>query len=242
MKTVFITGGTRGVGKSLVEEFCKNGYNVLFCYEKSEDLARKLEQDMASQGYKCTGFKLDVSNEKEVAAFFENLLKTQKIDCLVNNAGIGLNQKMLVDVTQSEWQKIFDVNVNGVFYVTKAVVKSMMYTGGRIINIGSMWGEKGASCEVCYSASKGAIISFTKALAKELASSGVTVNCLSLGVIDTDMNSHLTKEDMLELANETPLSRLGTPSDVSPMAVFLCSDKASFITGQIITIDGGFTL
>lgn len=242
MKTVFITGGTRGVGKALVEEFCKNGYKTLFCYEKSTEIAEKLESKMQKNGYSCKGYKLNVSNENEVNAFFEKLLDNEKIDCLINNAGIGLEQKMLVDVTSNEWQKVFSVNVNGVFYVTKAVIKSMMYTGGRIVNIGSMWGEKGASCEVCYSASKGTIISFTKALAKELASSGVTVNCLSLGVIDTDMNAHLTKEDMQALKDETPLSRIGVAQDVSPMAVFLCSDKASFITGQIITIDGGFTL
>lgn len=243
MKTVFISGGTRGVGRQLVIDFCKNGYKVIFCYKNSTDLANKLVEELTKQNYLVEGYRLDIADNSSVQNFFTKLYQTDKIDILINNAGIALPQQMLVDTTIAQWNEIFNTNVTGVFNVTTAVVGKMMFNGfGRIINIGSMWGVNGGSCEVCYSASKGAIISFTKALAKELASSNITVNCLSLGVIDTDMNSHLTNQDIQELIVNTPLSRIGKPSDITGMALLLAGDNGSFITGQNIIIDGGFTL
>ena len=241
MKTVFITGGTRGIGKALVEGFCKAQYRVLFCYKNSTNKAFELEQKLTQLGYNVKGFKLDISSYSDVESFFNELFKTEKIDVLINNAGICLPQKMLIDTTIDEWETIFKTNVTGFFAVTKMVAKNMMFTGGNIINISSMWGNVGGSCEACYSSSKGAINSLTLALAKELSSANIKVNCISLGVMDTDMNTHLTTEDMDELKQNTPLGRIGKPEDIVDVALLL-SKKDIFITGQIITVDGGFTL
>ena len=241
MKTVFITGGTRGIGKALVEGYAKAGYKVLFCYKNSVEKAIEIENNLTNLGYNVKGFKLNIADYLEVEKFFDRLFSTEKIDILVNNAGICLPQKMLIDTTIDEWNSIFATNVTGVFAVTKMVAKNMMFSGGNIINISSMWGNVGGSCEACYSSSKGAINSLTLALAKELSSANIKVNAISLGVMDTDMNSHLTPSDIIELQQNTPLARIGKPEDVVDMALLLSKDDV-FITGQIITIDGGFTL
>lgn len=241
MRTVFITGGSRGVGKALVEGFCKNNYRVLFCYKNSTKQAESLTQKLQKQGYDVSCYKLDISDSLACDKFFTNLLATEKIDVLINNAGIALPQQMFIDSNYSEWQDVFATNVLGTFSVTKNVVKSMIFTGGNIINIGSMWGNVGGSCEAPYSASKGAINSFTLALAKELSTANIKVNCLSLGVMDTDMNKHLSKEDILQLKEITPLNRIGKPQDIVDIALVLAKENC-FITGQIITVDGGFTL
>lgn len=241
MKTVFITGGTRGIGKGLVEGYCKAGYKVLFCYKNSTEKATELEQKLTNLGYQVKGYQLDISSYYDVEKFFTKLFESEKIDVLVNNAGICLPQKMLIDTTIEEWENLFKTNVTGVFAVTKMVAKQMMFRGGNIINISSMWGNVGGSCEACYSSSKGAINSLTLALAKELSSANIKVNCISLGVMDTDMNRHLTKEDMEELKQNTPLGRIGKPEDIVDVALLL-SKEDIFITGQIITVDGGFTL
>lgn len=243
MKTVFISGGSRGIGRQMTMDFCSKGYKVLFCYEKSAEQAAELEKEMEKAGYSCKGYRLDISDSRAVGEFFKNLFNIETIDVLINNAGIALEQKMLIDTSIDEWRRLFDVNVNGVFNLTKEIASKMIYKGyGRIINVASIWGVSGGSCEVCYSATKGAIISFTKALAKELASANITVNCISPGVIDTDMNGHLNSLDKQALVEQTPISRLGQPNDVSKLALFLADEDAGFITGQNIIVDGGYIL
>ena len=241
MKTVLITGGSRGIGKALVKAYANANYRVLFCYNKSKEKAEKLVEELTNQSLNVNCFKMDVSNFSETETTLNKLLNKEKIDVLVNNAGVAPKQKMLIDTTEQEFDNTFNTNVKGVYAVTKLVAKQMMFNSGSIINISSMWGNVGGSCEAIYSASKGAINTFTLALAKELSSANIKVNAISLGVMDTDMNAHLTPSDMEELKNMTPLGRIGKPEDVTELALLL-SREDSFITGQIITVDGGFTL
>ena len=194
-------------------------------------------------GVKCLLVKADVSVEEEVNNMINIVLKEfGKIDVLVNNAGVSLS-KLFQLTTNDEIARVFGVNTFGVINCSKAVVPSMVSEkSGKIINISSIWGKVGASMETIYSASKGAVIVFTMALAKELAPSGICVNCVCPGVIDTDMLLEYNEEDKKELKNQTPLNRLGTPQDVADAVYFLASDKSNFITGQVITVDGGFAL
>lgn len=234
MKKVLITGGSRGIGAACVREFSKRGYRVFFNYEKSEADAEKLCSQTGAAGFKCS-----VCDSPAVSKMIE---KTGKIDILVNNAGIS-RINLFTDITEKEWDEIFDVNIKGMFIVTKAVLPGMINQKyGKIINISSMWGVSGGSCEVHYSASKAAVIGFTKALAKEEGPSGINVNCIAPGVIETEMNAHLNNEDKARLCGETPLMRLGSPEETAKIAAFLASDDASFITGQVIRADGGITI
>ena len=229
MKKVLITGGSRGIGAEAVRQFCKNGYSVTFTYEKNDEKAAELAKETGTKAIKC-----DVSDYVEVKkANFTD------IDILINNAGIA-QQKLFTDITEDDWDRMFDVNIKGMFNVTKAVLPDMIHNKwGRIINLSSMWGITGASCEVHYSASKAAVIGFTRALAKEVGPSGITVNCIAPGVIDTDMNKGF---DVSELKEETPLQRIGKVTDIVPSMLFLASDDASFITGQILGINGGIVI
>ncbi len=236
MKNVLITGGSRGIGADMVKLFSEKGFSVAFTYKSSEEKALSLAKDTGSLAI-CA----DSANENEVILavkkandFFGN------IDVLINNAGIS-SFSLFTDISSDTWREIFDVNVNGAFYFTKAVLPQMIQKKqGRIINISSIWGLSGSSCEVHYSATKAALIGMTKALAKELGPSNITVNCIAPGLIDTDMNSALSEEDIKALTDETPLGRIGSARDVSNSAYFLSSDEASFITGQVISVDGGF--
>ena len=187
--------------------------------------------------------KADVSDSKQVNDMAEFIHKNYgKIDVIVNNAGIS-QQKMFTDITENDWDRMFDVNMKSMYLVTKAFVDDMIYKqSGKIINISSMWGVTGGSCEVHYSAAKAAVIGFTKALAKELGPSGICVNCVAPGVIETEMNSHLTKEDFDCLCEETPLERLGKPEEVAKTVRFLASENADFITGQVVNVDGGMVI
>ena len=238
-KTVLVTGASRGIGAEIAREFAKAGFNVVINYlqsiEKAENLAKELNG---------IALQADVADFAQVQAMTEQALKTfGKIDVLVNNAAIALPQQLLTDTTETEWNRVFDVNVRGVFNCTKAVLDSMVTNhSGSIINVSSIWGQTGGSCEVAYSASKAALIGFTKALAKELGPSGIRVNCVAPGVIDTDMNAHLSISDMQALCNETPLGVIGKPSHIAKTVLFLASDDALFITGQTITADGGIAL
>lgn len=233
MKNVLITGGSRGIGRACVKAFSAAGYRVFFTYNKSEDLSRELEKECGA-----IAIKADVAKESHVV--FDTIAKYGKVFALINNAGIS-EQKMFQDISVDDWDRMFNTNIRGMFLTTKGVIDDMISEkSGRIINISSIWGIRGASCEVHYSASKSAVIGFTKALAKEVGPSGITVNCIAPGVIDTDMNSILDGETLCELAEETPIGRLGTPEDIASLALFLCSDKASFITGQVVAADGGF--
>lgn len=243
MKTVLITGASRGIGKEIATKFAKNGYNIILNYNKSEKKAKELAESLNEIGARTLLCKADVSNDKEV----EKMVKTAlamfgNIDVLVNNAGVSLS-KILQETTSSEIQKTFGVNTFGTINCTKAVVKNMISNKcGKVINISSIWGKVGASMETVYSASKGAVIAFTLALAKELAPSNISVNCICPGVIETDMLNCYTDEEKNELKINTPMLRLGTTEDIANAVYFLASDNASFITGQVLTVDGGFVL
>ena len=236
MKTVFITGGSRGIGRAMVELFSKNGYNVAFTYKSSDDEARQL-------GEKCSALpiKADSASEEEIKRAVKSALDAfGGVDCLINNVAVS-SFSLFTDITAEEWKDMFAVNVTSAFLYTKAFLPGMIKKQkGRIINISSMWGIVGSSCEVAYSATKAALIGMTKALAKEVGPSGITVNAIAPGVIDTKMNSALSDDDMEILKNETPLMRIGAPSEVAEAALFLASDAASFITGDVINVSGGY--
>ncbi len=235
-KTVFITGSSRGIGRAAAEVFYKSGYNVVINYNNSEKEALELSQKLSGSLL----VKGDVSKEKDVSEMIEKAISHfGKIDVLINNAGISV-VNLLEDTTLKEWERLFSVNVTGTFLASKYAAKHMIKNhSGKIINISSIWGVSGASCESCYSASKGAVIAFTKALAKELGPSGITVNCVAPGFIDTDMNSDISPEDTKAFCDDTPLGRIGTAQDVAKTLLFLASENADFITGQIISCDGG---
>lgn len=243
MKTVLITGASRGIGREIAIRFASEGYNIVLNYNTSESKAKTIAKYIKDMGVKCLLVKADVSVEEEVNNMINIVLKEfGKIDVLVNNAGVSLS-KLFQLTTNDEIARVFGVNTFGVINCSKAVVPSMVSEkSGKIINISSIWGKVGASMETIYSASKGAVIVFTMALAKELAPSGICVNCVCPGVIDTDMLLEYNEEDKKELKNQTPLNRLGTPQDVADAVYFLASDKSNFITGQVITVDGGFAL
>ena len=240
-RTVLITGGTRGIGRACSVLFAQKGYNVIALYRNDDSAAKKLTED-------CTGaslitLKCDVADNEAVKNCYNTIAqKFGGADILINNAGIA-EQKMLCDVTFDDWNRMFAVNVGSVYNTVSCVYSHMVsQKWGRIINFSSIWGITGASCEVHYSASKAAVIGFTKALAKELGPSGVCVNCIAPGVIDTDMNSHLTAEDMEALCDETPLCRIGKPEEIASLAFYLASEEASFVTGQIISPNGGIVI
>ena len=238
-KTVLITGASRGIGKAAAELFQKNGYNVIINYNSSEKKALELVDKLPGS----IAIKGDVSNESDVKAMFEKAIAHfGKIDVVINNAGVAIT-KLITDTTMSDWENLFGINVTGTFLVSKCASEHMIKNhSGKIINISSIWGVSGASCEACYSASKGAVITFTKALAKELGPSGITVNAVAPGFIDTDMTKDISPEDRDAFCEETPLGRIGKPEDVANLLLFLASENADFITGQIIGCDGGAIL
>lgn len=242
MKTVAVTGGTRGIGRETVKLFAREGYRVAFLYLNSDDKAQELVDEVKEYG-DVMAVKCDVSDLSQVESAFDKIRSEfGRIYALVNNAGIA-QQKLFTDITAQEWERMMGVNAGGVFNCCRAVLPDMIHEkDGRIINISSMWGQVGASCEVHYSASKAAVIGLTKALAKEVGPSGITVNCIAPGVIDTDMMSTFPDDVKKELADETPLCRLGTSSDVAKAVLFLAGDGASFITGQVIGVNGGMVI
>lgn len=239
MKTILVTGGSRGIGRAIVEKFAKEGFNVILNYNKSEYAAL----DIAKKYQNVEIFKADVSNPKDVEAMI-NFAETKfkKIDILINNAGIS-SSSLLQDLSLEEWNKLFEVNVTGTFLVTKNVLPNMISNkNGKIINISSVWGLVGASMEVGYSATKAAIIGFTKALAKEVGPSGITVNSIAPGIVMTDMVNNLSIEEFEEIRKDIPLEKIGETSDIAKLAFFLASDDANYITGQIISPNGGWVI
>ena len=231
---VLVTGGSRGIGKACVELFSREGHEVIFFYRSSHTAAMELEAATGAKAVMC-----DVGSADDVRGA---MTEAGDVDVLINNAGVS-RFNLFDNISDSEWREVIDTNLSGAFYVSREAARSMIAKKrGRIINVGSMWGKTGASCEVHYSASKAGLRGMTMALAKELGPSGITVNCIEPGVIDTEMNAHLSPDDVRSLCHDTPLGRLGTPMEVAHLAYFLASDKAAFITGQIIGIDGGFAV
>lgn len=241
MPIVLITGGTRGIGKACTKLFLEKGYKVIATYEKNEIKASELKNKYPDKNLLIK--KCDVSDYEEVKNLFSEIKNIYGgVDILINNAGIA-QQKMFCDIQRQEWDKMMDVNIGSIFNTVKCAYDYMVSKKwGRIINVSSIWGMTGASCEVHYSASKAAVIGFTKALAKELGPSNVCVNCVAPGVIDTEMNSHLSEEDYDALSDETPLCRIGKPKEVASLVLYLASDDASFITGQVISPNGGMVI
>ena len=241
-KTVVVTGASRGIGREIAIEFARNGYNVLANYNNSEKEAIELEKMLIEEGYSIKVFKADVSKSYESDAMIEYCLKEfGGLDVLVNNAGIS-QDKLFTDITDEEWEKMMSVNVTSVFNCSRRALQHMIWEkSGSIINITSMWGETGGSCEVHYSASKAAIIGMTKALAKEVGPSNIRVNAVSPGVIMTDMCAYYGEDTLNELKDETPLMKLGKPEDVAETVYFL-AEKAKFITGQVIGVNGGMVI
>lgn len=240
-RTVLITGASRGIGRATAVVFAKNGFNVAVNYCRSEDKANALIDELKGYGVKAAAYRADVSDKSAVTEMFRRAeAELDKISVLVNNAGIA-EQALFSDITEEMWDRMFDVNVKGAYNCAQEALSSMIHEKyGRIVNVSSMWGISGASCEVHYSASKAALIGFTKALAKEVGLSGITVNCIAPGVIETDMNAALSEEAMNVLKEDTPLNRIGAPKDAAEAIFFLSSDKSGFITGQVLSVDGGF--
>ena len=239
MKTALITGGTKGIGKAVALAFLQRGYEVILNYHSDQQTALETQEEFNMLGYCPILLRADVSDELQVKNMFRDFFSIyDRLDVLVNNAGIS-KIKVIQDTTVADWNKIFDVNVKSTFLCCREVTNRMVAAGGgSIINISSIWGEVGASCEVAYSASKGAVIAFTKDLAKELAPSNVRVNCVSPGVIDTDMNAHLTGAETEELIESIPVGRIGSPSDVGEAVVFMAEN--GYITGEVLSVGGGF--
>ena len=240
-KVALITGASRGIGRAIAIEFARQGASVIINYSTDYEGAKEtLEEVKRVSGYGII-IKGDISSFEKCNIIVEETLKIMgKIDILVNNAGIS-QIGLFMEATEEEIQRIVSTNLLGVMYLTKYILKEMVSRkNGNIINISSMWGEVGASCEVLYSTTKGGLNAFTKALAKEVAPSNIRVNCIAPGVIDTKMNSFLGEEEKKTLEEEIPLGRFGNPSEIGKLAVFLCSDDSSYITGEIIRADGGF--
>ena len=242
-KTVLITGASKGIGATMAIRFAEKGYNVVMNYNSSVQSALILQKSLEESGYSVTAFRANVKNRADVDLMIkETIYKYGSIDVLINNAGVSY-QGLLTDMSEHDWNDVVGVNLNGVFNCTQAALPHMIKNkSGKIINISSMWGEVGASCEVAYSATKAAVIGFTKALAKEVGPSGINVNCIAPGLIETGMNQALTLEDVEALVNDTPMGRIGSTNDVAETALFLVSDEANFITGQILGVNGGLVI
>lgn len=238
---VIVTGGSRGIGKCLVENLARDGYNVLLNYNKSEKQARKIQEDLRKDGIIIEIFKADVSKKEQVKAMVEFALKKWgSIDVLINNAGIAKLQ-MFQDVKEEDWNEIIDTNLKSAFYASQEVLQSMIHKKkGLIINISSMWGQVGASCETVYAISKAGIDAMTKSLAKELGPSNIRVNSIAPGVIDTEMNSKIDEHIKNQIKDETPLRKIGEPIDIYKCAKWLIEDE--FTTGQVIGINGGYVI
>ena len=230
MEHVLITGGSRGIGAAAVRAFARAGYRVSFFYEKSREAAEALAAETGGEAIRC-----DVADTEVVARAVESLPPVQ---VLVNNAGIS-HVGLISQISPQEWDRLFAVNVKSIYNTVRAVLPAMLQAqAGAIVNVSSMWGQAGASCEAAYSATKGAVIALTQALARELGPSGIRVNAVSPGLIDTEMNACLSPEDKEILAGETPLGRVGRPEEVAEAILYLA--RAGFVTGQILPVNGGY--
>ena len=239
MKTIIVTGGARGIGKAIVYELAKKNYNVILNYNKSEEEAIKIKNELSQEGYNIEIVKADVTIKSQIEQMVEFVLKKyNKIDVLINNAGIS-QIKPFADITEEDFDKIINVNLKSMFYTAQAVLSSMLQQQkGLIINMSSIWGNIGASCEVHYSTAKAGVNGFTKALAKELGPSNIRVNAIAPGIIDTEMNKHLNDEEIKNIKNEIPLEKIGKAEEIAKAVRWLVEDE--YTTGQIISIDGGW--
>lgn len=240
-KTALVTGASRGIGAACAAALAKAGYAVVVGYHTGREEAEAVCTNILQTGGECAALGLDVSDAAQAQAAAEFTLERYgRIDLLVNSAGIA-HFSLASETTDAQWRRVFAVNTDGVFHMCRAVLPQMIgRKSGCILNIGSMWGEVGASCETAYSASKAAVIGYTKALAKEVGPSGIRVNCISPGLIDTEMNRMLSDADKAAVVEETPLGRMGTPQEVARLVCWLAEDR--FITGQVIGINGGLVI
>ena len=242
-RSVFVTGGSRGIGRAVTRRFAMAGDRVLFTYKSRRREAEALEKELKDAGFEAMAVCSDCRDEQAVKEAFGLARKNFGApEVLICNAGIAVSG-MLQDITADLWSSVMDVSARGCLLACQEAVPDLIRSGGgRVVCISSMWGQTGASCESAYSAAKGAVIAFAKSLAKELGPSGITVNTVAPGVIDTEMNACYSAADMAALAEETPLMRIGRPEEVAAAVFFLASEEASFITGQTLGVNGGFVI
>ena len=243
MSVVLITGASRGIGAACALAFARKGHDVAVNYCRSEEKANQLAEKIKALGVRAFAVCADVGDSAQVKEMFEAVRRELgAVDILVNNAGIA-HTGLLTDLTDDEWKRLIDTDLGGTFYCCREALRDMIRSHrGAIVNIASMWGGVGASCEAAYSAAKAGVIGLTKALAKEVGLSGIRVNAVSPGVVMTDMMAEFTDDDIAALKAETPLNALGTPGDIADAVVFLASDKARFITGQVLGVNGGMVI
>lgn len=241
MKTVIVTGGSRGIGAAIVKELSKQNYKVVLNYNNSEEAAKQIKKELEEQGINIEIFKADVSKREEVKKLVEfTLKKYKKIDVLINNAGID-QIKPFMDITDKEWNKMIQVNLNSVFYCTQEALKDMIHNKrGCIINMSSIWGICGASCEVHYSVAKAGIDGMTKALAKEMGPSNIRVNSIAPGLVDTDMNKDITRKEIDRIKEEIPLGRIARPEEIVNSVKWLIEDE--YVSGQVISVNAGWNI
>ena len=242
-KVAFVTGSSRGIGRAIARELAQQGYAVGINYIQAHDKASELVAELTAQGCRAMAVQADVADRQAITGAIRTVEEAfGSVTLLVNNAGIS-EQHLFQNVTDEFWHRVFSVNVDGAFHTIQAVLPHMIQEkAGCIINISSIWGQWGASCEVTYSSTKAALIGLTRSLAMELAPSGIRVNCVAPGVINTDMVQVLGQDVLQQLAEQTPIGRLGTAEDIATAVAFLADDRASFITGQVLTSDGGFSV
>lgn len=243
MSTVLITGASRGIGAACAAAFGKAGYDVAVNYNRSKDKAETVAAELRQFGVRSCAVCADVSDSAQVKAMFDAVrLELGAVDVLVNNAGIAM-YGLLTDMSDSDWDRMISSDLSSVFYCCREALPDMIRShAGAIINIASMWGEVGASCEAAYSAAKAGVIGLTKALAKEVGPSGIRVNAVSPGVVITDMMSGFTEDDISALRADIPLGTLGKPEDIARAVLYLASDEASYITGQVLSVNGGMVI
>ena len=240
-KIIIVTGGSRGIGAEIVKQLAKQNYIVILNYCHSEEQAQNIKEELAKEGKQIEIFKADVSKREEVKKLIQFVIEKYKtIDVLINNAGIS-QTKLFTEITDNEWNKMIQTNLNSVFYCCQEVLPTMIKNKtGNIINISSIWGITGASCEVHYSVTKAGVIGLTKALAKEVGPCNIRVNSIAPGMINTEMNKEYTEEDINKIKEETPLEKIGEPIDITKCIKWLIEDN--FTTGQVISLNGGWLI